>query len=178
MKKIILVIALFVISISAEEKVQSDSVDIRSMVTEQINAAKENKTVQNNKIVQSNKAEIIPTVNQESLVKTSDYTYYVIFFFIEIGLAASLVLLWIKRKEMNNKYAVKFLKLNVAKLRKEKIGTKFNADLTKLRTQLSAQTFNVNDHGRDITYKAKKYSISKGEVHLAAKLKMLAEKSR
>jgi len=174
MKKLILIL-IFSFVVSAQENVKQDSIDIRSLVTEQINAVKikESQTA-----VESNKAEIIPQTSIEVKLESKDYTYHIIFFVIEIGLAASLILLWMKRKEINNKYAVKYLKLNVAKIRKEKIGTKINDDLSRLRTTLIAQPINVNDHGRDITYKAKKYSISKGEVHLAAKLKMLAERSK
>jgi hypothetical protein len=161
--------------VSAQENVKQDSIDIRSLVTEQINAVKikEDQTA-----VKNIKAELIPQTSIKVESGSRDYTYHIIFFLIEIVLAASLIFLWIKRKEINNKYAVKYLKLNIAKLRKEKIGTKINDDLSRLRTTLIAQPINVNDHGRDITYKAKKYSISKGEVHLAAKLKMLAERSR
>jgi hypothetical protein len=174
MKKLILIL-IFSFVVSAQENVKQDSIDIRSLVTEQINAVKikEDQTA-----VKNIKAELIPQTSIKVESGSRDYTYHIIFFLIEIVLAASLIFLWIKRKEINNKYAVKYLKLNIAKLRKEKIGTKINDDLSRLRTTLIAQPINVNDHGRDITYKAKKYSISKGEVHLAAKLKMLAERSR
>lgn len=176
MKKIFLIISLLSISVFSQETANNDSVDIRSLVSEQINKIKENETM--SATIKTAEVVAVPKKNEFKKTEIKDYTNYAIFFAVEIGLAVSLIFLWIKRKKINNKHAVKYLKLNIAKLRKERIGTRFNNDLTKLRSKLAAQPIRVNDHGRDITYKAKKYSISKGEVHLAAKLKMLAEKSR
>lgn len=179
MKRILLIL-LTAAALFAQESVKSDSIDIRSLVNEQISKIKEqeSKAVSTNNAVKVNKAQILSGRESKFNITAKDFISYAVFFLVELVLAASLIFLWIKRKEINNKYAVKYLKLNIAKLRSERIGTKFNNDLTKLRTTLVGQTINVNDPGRDITYKAKKYSISKGEVHLAAKLKILAEKSR
>jgi hypothetical protein len=75
-----------------------------------------------------------------------------------------------KRTEQN----VKNLKEAVRKMREERLGSKFNPEVSKLRSSLMMNAIRIDDGGREITCFAKKQGIAKGEVFLAMKVRILS----
>ena len=99
-----------------------------------------------------------------------------LYIFIE-GSLLIIILIYLKRKfAESKKYRINVLKENIKKLRAEKIGSRSDKELylirKKLRLQPAAKT------GREITMRAKKMKISKGEIYLAAKLQMMTSQNR
>ncbi len=91
-------------------------------------------------------------------------------------LTGSVVIYYLRKKK--GKPNSKELKRNIKLMREEKIGSFDNPKLTKVRTGLLKMQFKPDREGIVISTLAKKLSISKGEVHLAAKMKLLAGAER
>jgi hypothetical protein len=98
-----------------------------------------------------------------------------VFLFVELSLLVLLGYTVKKRYDKINKLKVIELKRNVKDLREEKIGSFANKELSLLRMKLNNTKINVKDSSREITQKAKSLAISKGEIHLAAKIKMMTQ---
>ena len=149
---------------------ESESINIREFLHQQIGEirARENgiQTDENRHILHAN------SVNK-STSESSNGVAAKLFFLTEVSLLTGLIILY--RRKRIAVYQLK-LKNNIKKLRQEKIGSINNSKLTRIRTCLKFQPLKMNNIGREITRKAKKISISKGEIHLAAKLQLLAGK--
>lgn len=202
MKNTFLTLFAFAMIISANvygQETDTASVDIRAILEKQIaeiRSRQELQAVENNtnseavsnketkskiapaKIEKNQKAEIIPAENlkvvknvDELIPKSSAVKLFVI---VEVIMLAVLFLLWYSKNNRNRKRQIAILKNNIKSLREEKIGSRHETNLSKLRSSLRFQTIKINDNGKDITYRARKNQISKGEIHLAAKIKLLA----
>ncbi|MFH1194305.1 MAG: hypothetical protein V1720_01255 [bacterium] len=188
--KLLLILSFLFSSIlvlAQEQQVNSgdSEVDIKALLQKQINEIREKekapaapvksnvKPVVQRKIEtpKMNKAEM----NSELFSKSEILKAFIL---LEAALLASLFIMWRrKNKSSDSQFNLK-LKKNIRLLREERLATIDDSRLSKIRTRLNAQPIKVDDLGREIITKARKYSISKGEVHLAAKLKMLANSNR
>jgi cell division protein FtsB len=101
------------------------------------------------------------------------------FLLIELFLLGTILATYlISRRSVKTKKSVKTynLKETVRKMREEKLGSKANPEISKLRSELSnANDIRINDGGEVIRF-AKRRGISKGEVLLALKVKILSSK--
>jgi len=114
-------------------------------------------------------------VNDNTIItKSSNKNLYLfIFALTEALLLSGMIIILIKKKKLGQEQNNLRLRKNIKYLREEKIGSRPDNNLTKLRKKLPAALTTIKATGKDITYTAKKLNISKGEVHLAAKLKIL-----
>lgn len=114
-------------------------------------------------------------VNNNTIITESSNKnlYLFIFALTEALLLSGMIIVLIKKKKWGKEQNNLRLRKNIKYLREEKIGSRPNNNLTKLRRKLPAAITTIKATGKDITYTAKKLNISKGEVHLAAKLKIL-----
>ncbi len=165
-----------------EEKI---NFDIHTIVKNQIEEAKvklqnqKNKSTQivSNEITSQQSSEKIP--NESSWLNLSNFSsgkkeLFPIFLLIEVLLIGTILALWFKsRRNPNGKNDVE-LKEVVRKMRTEKIGSKTDPEFSALRATLSSLNINISDGGKAITNYARKKRIAKGELHLAIKLRMLA----
>jgi hypothetical protein len=189
--KTILIFALLSVSVlsnteeSGFENVNTESVNIRGMLDKQINEIrKREKTLKNNSAEKINVAESgivddqvngkAASVLTEEKKEVKDFLKSV-FLFVELSLLVLLGYTVKKRYDKINKLKVIELKRNVKDLREEKIGSFANKELSLLRMKLNNTKINVKDSSREITQKAKSLAISKGEIHLAAKIKMMTQ---
>lgn len=150
----------------------SDSVNIRSLLDTEIAAIKAKQAEEDRKnqtyVVSSTQ---VTTESEPNLIAYA-------FWSVELLLIVVILTVWYKKVQYRKKYAVKTLKINISKLREEKIIYKANTELSMVRKSLVSLPIRYDDNGRDIVRKAKEYSISKGEVYLAAKLKILAGEAK
>ncbi|MGD8777629.1 MAG: hypothetical protein PVH88_01560 [Ignavibacteria bacterium] len=189
--KTILIFALLSVSVlsntgeSGFENVNTESVNIRGMLDKQINEIrKREKTLKNNSAEKINVAEsgiVDDQVNGKAASVLTEEKKEVkdslksVFLFVELSLLVLLGYTVKKRYDKINKLKVIELKRNVKDLREEKIGSFANKELSLLRMKLNNTKINVKDSSREITQKAKSLAISKGEIHLAAKIKMMTQ---
>lgn len=180
------------------QETDSASVDIRAILGKQIadirskqeaeaaaDTVKETKEEVKTDIIaveKTQKAEMVSAENLDAAVKTVEFlpqeSAVKLFVIIEVIMFTGLVLMWLRKTRKNKKRQISILKNNIKSLREEKIGSRHETNLSKLRNSLRFETIKINDNGKDITSRARKNQISKGEVHLAAKIKLLAGEYR
>lgn len=181
--KLVLIFSILFSCYSAAQNQESSgidsTVDIKALVAQQIIEIKEKeKSAETRKTVQQVPAQKLPSKKivkaemNESLLSKKDMLK--IFIILEASLIAALVILWRRRNYNPDAQLLNKLRKNIRLLREERLATYNDAHLSKIRSALQTQPIKVDDRGRDIITKARKYSISKGEVHLAAKLKMIS----
>ena len=153
---------------SVDNALVKDSVNIRALLDKEIAVIK---AKQKEEEVKSE----VYVISSEK-IKTANNNLYVEYGFwvIEAILIVVIGIFWFKRIKYRKKNAAKTLKLNISKMREEKIITGTTNDLTEIRRNLVTYPIRYDDHGSDIVRKAREWSISKGEVYLAVKLKILA----
>ena len=197
MKRTFLTFFVFIVFICANvygQEIDSASVDIRAILEKQIadirnkqasaisvdtvKETKEEAKIDFIAVEKTQKAEMIASGNlglvektEELLPKSSAVKLFVI---IEVIMFAGLVFMWLNKTTKNKTRENAILKNNIKSLREEKIGSRDEFSLSKLRSNLRFDPIKINDNGKDITFRARKNQISKGEVHLAAKIKLLA----
>ena len=168
----ILFLLIFSLSILlAQEKVDKEAakenLDARKVLMKQVDEAKQ-KDIANNAVVKPG----------SNLVKQDDVSnnigwLRILFFVIEGALLIGLFYLW-NRSRINKIIRKKNrFKEQIQKIRQEKVGSPPSNYLSQIRKGLSFLPTSLENSGKEITLKAKKYSLSKGELHLAAKLKLL-----
>ena len=109
---------------------------------------------------------------------TATTLHYQILFLINASFIAAMVVVIRRRKLQLEQLKVSDLKNNIKKLRAEQLGSLSDSKLKKIRTGLFKKNIIIDNNGLNITSLAKKLSISKGEVHLAAKLNLLYEQNK
>lgn len=170
MKKIILfissVLVFFSVNIFAQKSFH-DIINIKEKVAQQIKEISETEAAKTQKKDLTNKKEVlessVPFMSKISFIKT--------FVFVEGSLLILIGLSFKRRKQEMKKYKISRLKENIRKLRAEKIGSIFDSKNYKLRKRLIMQPIKITEG--EICRKAKEYSISKGELHLALKIKLM-----
>jgi len=118
-------------------------------------------------------------------VEKAEYNYNIINYInwkiivlLNAGFLAAIVVLLRRRKIELSKMRNKDLKENIKRLREEKIGSISDSKLKKIRTSLFGRKLKIDPNGAAITEIARKLSVSKGEIHLAAKLNLLYEQNK
>lgn len=125
------------------------------------------------------KTEVAKIIKEEKILNFLDKPLATkIFVGIEILLLSVLFILWFVRNKSKKMQQISILKNNIKNLREERIGSRNEQSLSNLRLKLALSPIKIDDHGKDITARAKKYNISKGEIHLAAKIKILSSQVR
>ncbi len=198
MKKLVLIIILFfaaqILYAQPEMKIEANTIDIREMVNKQIEEIRTAEAKEENRLeadeselkispaeteteVANESGSQVKTYSRESMLSGIDSSLVRIFVLIEASLLAAMVLVY-RRRKISAKPEKANLKENIMKLRDDKIEGSNDEKLAQLRKSLKNQRLEVKNMGRSITKKAKKLSVSKGEVHLAAKLNILAGSNR
>ena len=167
-----ILLIVFAVSLTAQETTDasSDEINVKEFLDKQINEIKEKQDAPVNTAPNKDAnlyATITNIMKQEAAVK--------IFIILEAIFVAALVIIW-RRRKMTRTENRAVLKINISKLREEKIGSVEDKRLTQIRTGLAYKPIAINNTGSGITAAAKRLAISKGEVHLAAKIKILANK--
>ncbi len=170
MKKIVIIIFIVMVAFSANvfaQKSIDDILNIKEKVSKQIDVISKEEAKKLSKRVSEKKGNVVigstPGFSKNSLIKT--------FVFVE-GSLLILIGLIVKRKlEEKKKFQLSRLKENIRKLRTEKIGSLFDVSRYNLRRRFIMQPIKISES--EITKKAKEYSISKGEIHLALKIKLM-----
>jgi hypothetical protein len=145
----------------------NDSVNVREILAKEIEEIKAKQNEEDKKL----QTLVISKKNEETESGFSIIEY--LFVGIESILVITIGILYLRRKKGKKRNELKKLKFNISKLREEKIVCGLTNDLTTVRRQLQTIPIDYNDGGKDVIRKARQYSISKGEVYLAAKLKLL-----
>lgn len=147
----------------------TDSVNISSLIQSEIDdiKTKEN-TNKNSSGSQSAQAE---NKDNSVFLGLSETILIRLFLLVDVILVAFLFVIWRRRKERINKELKAKFKSNIKKLREERIKGKEDERLKALRKNLQAHPICGNLNDSSVSSQAKKLSISKGEIYLAAKIK-------
>jgi len=176
MKKIALTFLIFVLFggafATAQNKKTGDNeekIDIRAIVQNQIDEIKAKEVTARNENIF-----LAEFGSEEFFIGKSALTK--LYIFIE-GSLLIILLIYVKRKlTESKKYRIQVLKENINKLRSEKIGSRGSRELYRIRRKLRLQP--AAKSGKEITMRAKKMNIAKGEIYLAAKLNMMMSRNR
>jgi len=192
MKKIfiLLIIVMVCINVSNSQNIEDNNgekinFDIHSIVKSQIKEAEsklkkqknESTQIISNEITTQKSSQKIP--NESSWLNLSNFSFgkrelFPIFLLIEVLLIGTILATWFKSRRIPNGKNDVELKEVVRKMRTERIGSKTDPEFSSLRATLSNLNINITDGGKAITNFARKKKIAKGELHLAIKLRMLA----
>ncbi len=145
-----------------------DSVNVRDILAKEIAEVKERQKQEELKL----QTLVVSQSNEQKLSSNNIIEYLLLA--LEGAIVLVLVFLWFKTKNYRKKAKLKKLKFNISKLREEKIICGLTNDLTKVRKKLLTIPIAFNDGGKDVIRKARQFEISKGEVYLAAKIKLLS----
>lgn len=150
-----------------------DSVDIRALVQQQIETARlsafENEEIKETAAEQTEEEEELTVVSGSSYFDTTIIGLSAAFLFSLAG-----GLFYLLRKNKKNKEETserKKFKENIKKIRNEKRIDYGNNHLQSIRTGLLGDVGNISGSAAVINYEARRRSISKGELYLAAKIK-------
>ncbi len=117
------------------------------------------------------------TLTERLQLKDKTRTLYgIIFVVLELGLLAVLVKKWKDKTKSYNSLSKAELKNNIEKIRLEKIIRRNNEEMELLRKKLGEGKIKLDLTRNNLTRIAKELSVSKGEIYLAAKLKLMASK--
>lgn len=157
-------------NISADSTIifAGDSINVRDILAKEIAEVKERQKQEEIKL----QTLVISQSNQQNISSNSIIEYFLLA--LEGGIVLVLIFIWLKTINYRKKAKLKKLKFNISKLREEKIICGLTNDLTKVRKKLLTIPIVYNDGGKDVIRKARQYEISKGEVYLAAKIKLLS----
>lgn len=172
-----ILLIMFAAAVSAQDEAQAstDQINVKELLDKQIEEIKDNRiapvnTAQNEDAKEEVKEETLIAGIQGALDKEMFTKMFII---LEAAFIAALVIIW-RRKKQSRRVDQSVLKLNISRLRDEQIGSVEDKKLSAIRSGLAYKPINMNVPGSGITATAKKLAISKGEVHLAAKIKILA----
>jgi len=130
------------------------------------------RTIQKQKELLKNSNIVLSGIRVLDIVIPEEY-FWRVFMLSEIILIVTLFFIWNRKKRQIYKENKKVLKHNIILLREEKLKPQFDSELEKVRTNLILQPItNDIDKDRIIEY-AKKYNLSKGELLLASKIKIM-----
>lgn len=115
------------------------------------------------------------TIFDKALLFIKENIFSKLFISIEILFLLLIIFFWYKSKPKTVRIKKSVLKENIRKLREEKIDAVLNSRLSKIRSRLVLQPIKID--GRNITAMAKRLSISKGEIHLAAKINLMMKQA-
>ncbi len=176
MKYVLIISLIFSVITFAETNstTNQNNVNVSRIVQQQIKNARQK---QNN-----DRIKILPQKSKENILESSisyfegmNTTILKLIFLLFSSVAAASVVV-VKRKKQNEKLSPeKQLKNNIYLIRKEQLIKDENKKLKKVRLKLRKETdFNETEEYK-ITSKAKNLNISKGELLLAARIKLHEE---
>ena len=175
-----LIMLLFIMGANIQAQTpDSAPIDIRAILEKQISDIRSRENQKKNVVSTETKQQAgVVSLNKVASNRTvkeflSKDVAVKIFIVIEILMITGLVYLWGTKNSKNRKRKIAILKSNIKKLREERIGSFQSKSLSMLRGKLRYDPIKINDNGKDITFRARKNNIGKGEVHLAAKIKLL-----
>ncbi len=161
----------------------TSSIDIKAMVRAEISKIKNKNSVK----VENKKENLIiknSVIPKKSVSKISALQSFYLanksvcvkaFVLIEASILAALVVLWRRRNQEFYNKREKFFKDNIKNIREEKIIPLEDFEEVQNRSKLIAKRIKDITNGKSITKLAKKLSVSKGELYLAAKIKLLTK---
>ncbi len=161
---VVLSFVLFCTTTFAQKSLH-DIINIKEKVSNEISSIKKTQPKKMQKQVLLSKT---PSISKSILIKS--------FVFIEGSLLILIGLIFNRRKQIKKRYQLSKLKENIKKLRAEKIGSVFDVRNYKLRKKLVYQPIHYLE--QDITRRAKKFAIAKGEIQLALKINMMQSDTR
>lgn len=152
---------------------ENSKVDIREYVDKQIKNAetKNDKKTSHEENTSSNN---ISKFNYSSFIKANKDSLMKAFFLADASLLAAIIVLYRRRSLKIKELKAALVNDNIQLLREEKIGVKYQNQNTGRKIRLFKKDSMHINGSESITKLAKKLNISKGEIHLAAKMKMLA----
>jgi hypothetical protein len=163
----VLVFCWVVNSYAQKDSSKTDTVSISSIIHSQIETIKSKETPKEiRKPDLSKKAE-----NNTVFLGLSESMLIRIFIFVDILLVTVLFIIWRRRKQRIAAELKAKFKNNIRKLREERIKGKDDLRLKTLRKNLQSHAICNDLNDKLVTDQAKKLSISKGEIYLAAKIK-------
>jgi hypothetical protein len=172
-----LILTMIFIRVAAAQN-SRDSINIKAMVQDQINSAKE--VLQQEKILLerakkehasirgARKINIRTIDSSSSLISAA--TYLKIYILTVASFLAFLIIAYRRSKKRTIKGESKKLKNNIKLLRKEVPVQNFDKDLSTVRKEIIVSDSDINSE-ENISSVAKKHSLAKGEILLAAKIK-------
>jgi hypothetical protein len=169
---IILSCGVFAQNSSSSEEGNASQTDIKALVQKQIAEIKKKEQTHEKPVRQVAEKEEVSKTGNSAAVDSLIMKGFILF---QTTLIAALFILWRRSKRELRKYHKSKLKNNIRNMREEKVKTSHNPKLATLRSSLGNEAKRMHDFRKDITKQAKRYSIAKGEVHLAAKLNMMTE---
>lgn len=189
MKRYLLIFVFFVITFYSQEN--ETVISAKEVLQLQIEQAKlkaekmisDTSEIVNTKpvLVKKSSTLIIPNIKEkQQTIQTQEVVnnsqLLKIFILVEVFLLSLIVIAYIRRKRYLVQLDEKELKANIKNLRSERALIYQDNELSSLRQKLSKLNINIKDGAKSITGLAKKLQIGKGEIHLAAKLKLLMDK--
>jgi len=157
--------------------------DIKAQVKNQINLksiidqslAKTHKLENNNNNIIKAKGITKPVnVNGYNLNKFFEFAYFA----AEAALLFLIVKNYRNRRSTMNKKKNSTLKKNISLLRNEMIKTPLRKDQQEVREKIGNGNIKIDIGTQNLTHTAKKLNISKGEIYLAAKLKLMTSNAK
>ncbi len=110
------------------------------------------------------------------LTKLSPFKRRLLPYFIalELFLIGIILAVWFTSRRTSANGRKNNLRETVKKMREEKLIARTNSEISKLRSGLMANAIRVDDGGKELVRFAKKTGISKGEILLAMKVRILS----
>jgi len=163
---------------STDNATSKDSVDIRELVRQQIEAAKEKPSVNAAEFITVPEDQLGVPKKEEStvgenkiLIVIKNMPLHIKLFFLLSAVILS-VLVFRRFLLLFGKRTAQSFKDKIALLREEKIGSKENPKLKVSREQLKNSRLIYDGTDKEISKAAKELKIAKGEFLLAARLKL------
>lgn len=166
------------VAVLAQENKKPNQIDVRAMLKKEIKQIKNEQKSKLNVTSEPTKASTILSPDEKLFLSIDKNSFIKFFVLIEATFIASLVVIYRRRRLKASSLTEKMLKQNIKNIRDEKIGSKFDKELTKKRKELKKLQANEEAKPAQITQLAKKLSVSKGEVHLALKLGLLSNNAK
>ncbi len=167
---LIIILTLFLLVPASVAKAQSMSTEIN------LREIIDSKLIKESRKEESGEIQTYVAGTTEKIVNKNKTFYAIIFVLLEIALLTKLYMKWKERKRKTIRIPATDLKENIEKLRLEKIIRKNNEKVEALRRNLGQGKITFDVKKNNLTKLAKELSISKGELYLAAKLKLMTGK--
>ncbi len=118
-----------------------------------------------------------PGLTERIHIKDKTRTLYgIVFAMLEFSLLVMLIKKWKDKNRNYESLSKTELRNNIEKIRLEKIIRRNNEEMELLRKKLGEGKIKLDLTKSNLTRVAKELSVSKGEIYLAAKLKLMASK--
>lgn len=186
MKKLIPIFIILFAILSLNLFAQDNNIDVKELVKKQVQIAKEKaekerkaqaKSNSDNQVDQSKIVTENNVVQNEKVIPDliSDPTSFVLSFIMLDGLGILFILFIILKRKKKEKEQLQntLFRRNVKSIRENRIPDREKDILSNLRKKIVSALVTTKIDDYVITNAAREYSISKGEIYLAAKIKEL-----